>query len=72
MAVRLRNRLTAATGVRLSATVAFTYPTPQRLGRHIFSLLAPEVPDTPETARDMRSENRSDDELYELIDRGYV
>ncbi|MYW00682.1 type I polyketide synthase [Streptomyces sp. SID3343] len=72
MAVRLRNRLTAATGVRLSATAAFTYPTPRRLGRHIFSLLAPQAPDTSETARDTRSENRSDDELYALIDRGYV
>jgi acyl carrier protein len=68
MTVRLRNRLTAVAGVRLPATVAFSYPTPQALGRHIFSLLEPKVPETPEAA----GEGRGDDELYELIDRGYV
>ncbi|MFJ9120281.1 type I polyketide synthase [Streptomyces sp. NPDC102394] len=69
MAVRLRNRLTNAAGVRLPATVAFTYPTPQALGRHLFSLLAPEVPAAPDTES---PESRGDDELFELIDRGYV
>jgi acyl transferase domain-containing protein len=72
MAVRLRNRLTAAAGVRLAATVAFSYPTPQTLGRHLFSLLMPEAPDAPETAEETSPESHSDDELYELIDRGYV
>ncbi|MFE2864726.1 type I polyketide synthase [Embleya sp. NPDC059259] len=71
MAVRLRNRLTAAAGVRLSATVAFTHPTPQTLGRHIFSLLAPELPEAGEAAT-TRPANHSDDDLYALIDRGYV
>ncbi|HEY3871172.1 MAG TPA: type I polyketide synthase [Actinocrinis sp.] len=69
MAVRLRNRLTAAAGVRLPATVAFSYPTPQALGRHIFSLLVPEQT-VQETVRG--PESHSDDELYELIDRGYA
>ncbi|NBM14281.1 type I polyketide synthase [Streptomyces sp. GC420] len=69
MAVRLRNRLTTAAGVRLPATVAFTYPTPQTLARHIFSLLAPEVPDAPGPES---PESRGDDDLFELIDRGYV
>lgn len=72
MAVRLRNRLTASAGVRLPATVVFAYPTPQTLGRHIFSLLEPEVPVDPETEAVTSPESRSDDELYELIDRGYV
>ncbi|MEV5873286.1 acyltransferase domain-containing protein [Streptomyces sp. NPDC052101] len=72
MAVRLRNRLTAAAGVRLPATVAFTYPTPHTLGRHLFSLLEPEAPDAPETVEETGLESRSDDDLYELIDRGYV
>ncbi len=72
MAVRLRNRITAACGVRLPATVAFSYPTPRTLGRHIFSLLVPEVPEAPDTVGETSSESRSDDELYELIDRGYL
>ncbi|GAA1985268.1 type I polyketide synthase [Catenulispora subtropica] len=65
MAVLLRNRLTKTVGVRLSATVAFSYPTPHTLGRHIFSLLEPEAPEPV-------LEDRSDDEIYALIDRGYV
>ncbi|MGY5059937.1 type I polyketide synthase [Streptomyces sp. 900105755] len=72
MAVRLRNRLAAVAGVRLPATVAFTYPTPQALGRHLFSLLEPEAPDVPVTVEQASPESRSDEELYELIDRGYV
>lgn len=72
MVVGLRNRLTAATGVRLPATVAFTYPTPQTLARHIFSLIEPSAPDAPETVDEPILEGRSDDDLYALIDRGYV
>ncbi|MFF4729930.1 type I polyketide synthase [Streptomyces mirabilis] len=72
MAVRLRNRLTAAGGVRLPATVAFSYPTPQMLGRHLFSVLVPEAPAAPQAPAGTPPENRSDDEIFELIDRGYV
>ncbi|MGW1727851.1 type I polyketide synthase [Streptomyces sp. NPDC002306] len=73
-AVRLRNRLTTAAGVRLSATVAFTYPTPQTLAGHLFSLLRPQTPPAAPApaARESEVENRSDDDLYALIDRGYV
>ncbi|MCH0564635.1 type I polyketide synthase [Streptomyces sp. MUM 2J] len=70
-AVRLRNRLTAATGLRLPATVAFTHPTPRRLARHLLTLLAPEVAEAP-AAEETSPEDRSDDELYALIERGYV
>ncbi|MDT0616324.1 type I polyketide synthase [Streptomyces lancefieldiae] len=72
MAVHLRNRLASAAGVRLPATVAFTHPTPRALGRHLFSLLAPTAPDAADGAEEKGPDSRSDDELYELIDRGYV
>ncbi|MFD0052691.1 type I polyketide synthase [Streptomyces sp. NPDC127168] len=75
MVVALRNRLTAVTGVRLPATVAFTYPTPRQLALRLFSLLTPTEPQPPDTAPDVPDEGlegRDDDDLYALIDRGYV
>ncbi|MEW2160008.1 acyltransferase domain-containing protein [Streptomyces sp. NPDC007189] len=75
MAVELRNRLGAVASVRLPATVAFTYPTPHALAGHLFSLLEPEAPEAPETAEETSPEGlegRSDDDLYALIERGYV
>ncbi|MEG8279652.1 type I polyketide synthase [Streptomyces sp. AHA2] len=90
MAVALRNRLTAVSGVRLPATVAFTHPTPRDLARHLFSRRAPAPSGAPQpppaqqpgpaqpagqaqrTTPGERPESRSDDDLYALIDRGYV
>lgn len=72
LAVALRNRLAAAVGVRLPATVAFSYPTAHTLALHLFSLLGPQTPEAPETAEETSLDIGSDDDLYELIDRGYV
>ncbi|MYU20215.1 hypothetical protein GTZ78_58475, partial [Streptomyces sp. SID8361] len=60
-AVELRNSLTKATGLRLPATMAFDYPTPDALAGRLGELLAGEA--APKAAAVVRTATASDEPL---------
>ncbi|MEV0515994.1 acyltransferase domain-containing protein, partial [Nonomuraea sp. NPDC050405] len=81
-AVELRDRLRAATGLRLPAGVLFDHPTPERLTDHLHTLLASTgtpgtgqaagtgpVPDAP-TADVPTADDPADDELVAVVGMG--
>ncbi|MDI5939028.1 SDR family NAD(P)-dependent oxidoreductase, partial [Micromonospora sp. DH15] len=61
--VELRNRLASATGLRLTATLVFDYPTPERLAEHLHEQLGHSA--TP--AATTRAVARDDDDPIAIV-----
>ncbi|HET6707607.1 KR domain-containing protein, partial [Amycolatopsis sp.] len=66
--VELRNRLAAATGVRLPSTVVFEFPTAAALAAHLRDELVGE-PGEPDVARQLA--DAGDDEIFDFIGKEF-
>ncbi|MFT2016786.1 type I polyketide synthase [Streptomyces sp. 796.1] len=66
-AVELRNRLNAAAGVRLPATVVFDHPTPEALSQRLRAELAGPVTEVPRPAPVVRATTGVDDDPIVIV-----
>ncbi|MET9826557.1 type I polyketide synthase [Streptomyces sp. NPDC006349] len=65
-AIELRNRLTTATGLRLSATLTFDYPSPRALAAHLADKFA-DTTATPSQAQPSPAATAADDDPVVIV-----
>ncbi|WUI00898.1 SDR family NAD(P)-dependent oxidoreductase [Spirillospora sp. NBC_00431] len=66
MAIKLRNRLAASTGLRLSSSLVFDYPTPTALAGYLLPLIQPDVmASTPSVVNELDALEKAISELPE-------
>ncbi|GAA2718351.1 MULTISPECIES: SDR family NAD(P)-dependent oxidoreductase [Streptomyces] len=66
-AVELRNRLTSATGLRLTATLVYDYPTPAALAAHLVELLLDEQDEERDDRRAGATAVAADDDPVAVV-----